>query len=77
MRSAQWPRGWGGQVLYTATRTGTYDVSVIYGGSGINQSPFRLTVQPARRHLRNSPTTGQALTLSTAGVHSRYGGEGG
>jgi hypothetical protein len=58
------------QVLYTATRTGTYDISIIYGGSSINQSPFRLTVQPARRHFRVSPATGMALTLSTAGVRS-------
>ena len=61
---------WKSQVLYTATTTGTYDISIIYGGSGINQSPFRLTVQPARRHFSNSPATGMALTLSTAGTRS-------
>lgn len=58
------------RVLYTATKSGTYDVSVVFGASGVQASPFRLTVQPARRHLINSPTTGQALTLSTAGVLS-------
>ena len=58
------------RVIYTATKSGTYDVSVVYGASGVRFSPFRLTVQPARRHLINSPTTGQALSLSTAGTLS-------
>lgn len=58
------------RVLYTATKSGTYDISVVFGASGISQSPFRLVVQPSRRHLINSPASGQALTLSTAGVTS-------
>ena len=58
------------RVLYTATKSGTYDVAVVFGASGVQNSPFRLTVQPARRHLINSPATGAALTLSTAGVLS-------
>lgn len=58
------------RVIYTATKSGTYDVSVVFGASGVRFSPFRLTVQPARRHLINSPTTGQALSLSTAGTLS-------
>ena len=58
------------RVVYTATKSGTYDISVVFGASGINQSPFRMVCQPARRHLSRSIPTGQALTLSTAGVKS-------
>jgi len=58
------------RVVYTATKSGTYDISVVFGASGVNQSPFRMVCQPARRHLPRSVPTGQALTLSTAGIKS-------
>ena len=58
------------RVVYTATKSGTYDISVVFGASGINQSPFRMVTQPARRHLGRSTPTGTALSLATAGVQS-------
>ncbi len=58
------------RVVYTATQSGTYDVSVVFGASGVNQSPFRMVCQPARRHLPRSIPSGQGLTLTTAGVKS-------
>jgi hypothetical protein len=58
------------RVVYTATKSGTYDISVVFGASGINQSPFRMVAQPARRHLGKSIPTGQSLTLATAGVQA-------
>ena len=58
------------RVVYTSTKSGTYDISVVFGASGINQSPFRMVTQPARRHLGKSVPTGSALTLATAGVQA-------
>jgi len=58
------------RVVYTATKSGTYDISVVFGASGINQSPFRMVTQPARRHLAKSVPTGVGLSLATAGVLS-------
>mmetsp|Transcript_34887 Transcript_34887/g.82189 ORF Transcript_34887/g.82189 Transcript_34887/m.82189 type:complete len:5981 (-) Transcript_34887:63-18005(-) len=58
------------RVVYTVTKSGTYDISVVFGASGINQSPFRMVAQPARRHLGRSVPTGSGLTLGTAGVQS-------
>eukprot|EP00290_Baffinella_frigidus_P000367 CAMPEP_0180183136 /NCGR_PEP_ID=MMETSP0986-20121125/41047_1 /TAXON_ID=697907 /ORGANISM="non described non described, Strain CCMP2293" /LENGTH=821 /DNA_ID=CAMNT_0022136569 /DNA_START=159 /DNA_END=2622 /DNA_ORIENTATION=+ len=58
------------RVVYTATKSGTYDISVVFGASGINQSPFRMVTQPARRHLARSVPTGGALSLATAGIQA-------
>jgi hypothetical protein len=58
------------RVVYTSTKSGTYDISIVFGASGINQSPFRMVTQPARRHLGKSIPTGQALTLATAGIQA-------
>jgi hypothetical protein len=58
------------RVVYTSTKSGTYDISIVFGASGINQSPFRMVTQPARRHLGRSIPTGQSLTLATAGVQA-------
>jgi len=57
-------------VSYTATKSGTYDISVVIGAGGISGSPFRLYVQPAARHMSNSIATGASLTLATAGVQA-------
>jgi hypothetical protein len=57
-------------VSYTATKSGTYDISVVIGAGGISGSPFRLYVQPAARHMSNSIATGASLTLATAGVRA-------
>ena len=60
------------RVLYTLTKSGTYDASIVFGATGIAGSPFRIRAQPARRNLGNSPAGGQALTLATAGVLSPF-----
>jgi len=57
-------------VSYTATKSGTYDISVVIGAGGISGSPFRLYVQPAARHMSNSIATGASLTLATAGIQA-------
>ena len=54
----------------TVVKTEQNDISVVFGASGINQSPFRMVAQPARRHLGKSIPTGQSLTLATAGVQA-------
>ena len=43
---------------------------MVFGASGVNQSPFRMVCQPARRHLARSIPSSHALTLSTAGVRA-------
>ena len=60
------------RVLYTLTKSGTYDASIVFGATGISGSPFRIHTQPARRNIGNSPAAGQALTLATAGVLSAF-----
>jgi len=56
------------RVLYTLTKSGTYDCSVVFGATGIRGSPFRIATQPSRRNLAYSPASGQALSLATAGA---------
>ncbi len=60
------------RIVYTATKTGTYDLSIVYGAASIQSSPFRLKVEPAFRHLQTSFATGRFLTLTTAGVSSTF-----
>ena len=58
------------KVRYTLTRSGTYDIRVTFGGSLVKGSPFRISVQPGRRHLPSSGISGAGLTLATAGLVS-------
>jgi hypothetical protein len=58
------------KVRYMLTRSGTYDVRVSFGGSLVKGSPFRISVQPGRRHLPSSHVSGAGLTLGTAGLVS-------
>jgi len=58
------------RVTYTTSKSGTYDISVVFGSSGVIGSPFRIAVEPASRHLPASIVTGTALTLATAGIYA-------
>ena len=58
------------KVRFTTTKSGTYDINVAFGASLVAGSPFRISVQPARRQLSSSSLSGAGLTLATAGVVS-------
>ena len=59
-------------MLYTVTKSGTYDVAVIFGAHGLHGSPFRIAAQPSRRDLLASFPSGRGLSLTTAGTIAAF-----